>query len=89
MRPVLVMKNGDYVPGVGYMKANDFVGKFHAWGLELFELFEQDNPVSYSVAIVEKDDGTVVTVSPSMVVFIAITAEEAHVVIDQRTMTKS
>lgn len=67
MRPVTVFKNDNYVQGVGYQKCEDFKGKFHGWGLEIWE--QDTASVSYSVALVEKDDGMVVAVPPHMIRF--------------------
>lgn len=71
MRRVRVMKNDlvNYAQGKGYALVEDYVGKFHTWGMELWE--QQEGSVTYSVALVEKDDGTIATVPPSLVQFIS------------------
>lgn len=43
-------------------------GLFHGWGLELHET--SDMSCSYTVAIIEKSDGTIVTLTPNLVKFL-------------------
>lgn len=49
-------------------KVPDYIAKFHQFGVH-YEEFES-GPGNYSVAIVEKDDGTVAVVEASMIQFI-------------------
>lgn len=43
-------------------------GWFHGWGLSAYN--NHGGPVSYSVAIIEKDDGTVIQALPHNVTFL-------------------
>lgn len=74
MRPVTVFKNDNYVQGVGYQKCEDFKGKFHGFGLEVWE--QEPASVSYSVAIIEKADGMVATAPVHMIRFDDIDQKE-------------
>jgi len=67
MRPVTVFKNDNYVPGKGFQKIEDFKGKFHGFGLDVWE--QELASISYSVAIIEKEDGTVSTATVDMIRF--------------------
>lgn len=66
MRPVTVFKRV-YEPPSGWKSVEHFKGKFHQWGLEVWE--QDPASVAYSVAIVEKDDGQIETVPPNLVRF--------------------
>jgi len=46
----------------------DCIGKFHQWGLEILEF--DSGGASYTVAIVEKQDGTIITTIPTMIQFL-------------------
>lgn len=68
MRPVTIFKMVPNSIGYGpWVKVHDFTGKFHQWGFELWE--QEPASISYTVAIVEKDDGQIATVPPHLVMF--------------------
>jgi len=46
----------------------DFIGKFHSWGYECEQ--QNEGNVMWSVAIVELEDGTIITPNASHVKFI-------------------
>lgn len=66
MRAVTVFKRV-HTPGQGWETVESFKGKFHQWGLEVWE--QEPASVSYSVAILERPDGQIETVPPHLVRF--------------------
>ena len=67
MRKVTVQVWEPHVPGTPghYM---DWPGFFHCWGEELFEQTEGAS-VSYTVGIVELEDGSVIAANPAHIKF--------------------
>lgn len=52
-----------------YLKPNiKTVGKFHEWGLELWE--QESGDVTFTVGIIELMDGSIVTTTPDCITFI-------------------
>lgn len=67
LRSVAVYKMVKAETGNAWVPEFDYTALFHAWGLELWE--QEPASVSYSVAIVEKNDGTICTVPPHLIRF--------------------
>lgn len=66
-RKVIVFKSVRY-RGNSFEKVEDYRGLFHQWGTESEEF--SDGAVECTVAIVEKEDGSICTVMPTNVKFI-------------------
>ena len=49
-------------------KESDYLGWFHEWGIEHEEY--ENGPGMYTVAIIEKDDGSIKTVIPDLIRFV-------------------
>ena len=70
LRRVRVMRNDltSYVRGKGYTMVPDYFGDFHGWGTELFE--QEQGSTNYSVGLIEKSDGSIAMVHPSLIQFV-------------------
>jgi len=67
-RKVRVFKREWHKHGSGYTRVPDGTAIFHCWGCE-YEEFE-NGPGNSSVALIERANGTVETVTPSMIEFV-------------------
>ena len=68
MRKVKVFKWEKEKEKPHYNRVYDFEGLFHEWGVD-FQGF-QDNAGNFSTAIVEKSDGSIVSIEATMIQFI-------------------
>ena len=71
MRRVNVFKSditGTYVQGKGYPMVTDYCGYFQGWGVELHE--QEEGSTNFTIAIVERDDGSIDMVYPKHIQFV-------------------
>jgi len=69
MRKAMVLKKQYAITGPAFIMVDDYEAMFHCWGAD-YEEFES-GPGNYTVAILEKEDGSVVLEHPSRVRFIS------------------
>jgi len=69
MRKVMVMKKKFDTAHIHFKWVDDYEGLFHCWGVNYEEL--ESGPGNYTVAVVEKSDGTITTEPPWYIRFLS------------------